>query len=309
MPTTELTATNNTAMVPVEVNARFRIDHGRATTLCPQWTQRKAQQWDHMGHADHALRRTMFTIWGNNSGGSVHLMFNLTVLDEVPDAFDYVPSTLQATNGTAIVGLTPTFTAVAPSSHGPSPSLPAGLQLDPSNGTVWGTPTELRLTPTTHTIWANTSGGSIQTTILVSVLDPELGSFSFQPSSRRVEVNASFSTWEPVLRGTAENLTWTITGDLPRGLSFDATTGSISGTPRSLLAVTEFIVRANNSAASRSARSIRGLRPCTDALGSDGPLSLTVNTTMDAYGFQFGEGCRDGMGRGPSAPCWIGWIR
>ena len=69
-----------------------------------------------------------------------------------------------------IVGLTPTFTGRGTIlTWAITPSLPAGLQLDPSNGTVWGTPTELRLTPTTHTIWANTSGGSIQTTILISV--------------------------------------------------------------------------------------------------------------------------------------------
>ena len=189
VPTTELTATNNTAMVPVEVNVTGSgsITAWAIDPVLPNGLQFGPSNGTIWGTPTMLFDRTMFTIWGNNSGGSVHLMFNLTVLDEVPDAFDYVPSTLQATNGTAIVGLTPTFTGRGTIlTWAITPSLPAGLQLDPSNGTVWGTPTELRLTPTTHTIWANTSGGSIQTTILVSVLDPELGSFSFQPSSRRV---------------------------------------------------------------------------------------------------------------------------
>ena len=48
-----------------------------------------------------ALARTTYTIWGNNTGGSVNVTFNLTVVHQIPDAIDLTDVDLRATNNTA----------------------------------------------------------------------------------------------------------------------------------------------------------------------------------------------------------------
>ena len=123
------------------------------------------------GTPTEILNRTEFTIWANNSGGSVNVTFNLTVEDQIPTDLTYADLNLSLTNNTAMVPSTPTLTGPGDiTGWAIAPSLPAGLEFGTSNGTVWGTPTEI-LNRTEFTIWANNSGGSVNVTFNLTVVD------------------------------------------------------------------------------------------------------------------------------------------
>ena len=124
---------------------------------------------------------TAYGIWANNSGGSVPVYLNITVVDEVP-TLSYSPEDLTLTKGQAssVLPLNATLTGSgAITSWAISSALPSGLTFETSNGTIWGTPTSL-MTLKTFTIWANNSGGSSSATVNITVND-ELPNISYSP--------------------------------------------------------------------------------------------------------------------------------
>jgi hypothetical protein len=196
---------------------------------------------------------TGYTVWANNSGGSVEIEFNITVVDQIPTDFSYSPENLTLSNNTASPDL-----PLAPQLTGPgeivaweiNATLPTGLMFGNNNGTIWGIPTVLQLTPMPYTIWANNTGGSISATINITILEvaPTL---DYDPDdynfTRSVMISDIIPTYTPL------NLidSWEISPDLPLGLSFN--NGVISGTPTVNSTKIEYTVWANNSGGSVSA--------------------------------------------------------
>ena len=115
---------------------------------------------------------TSYTIWANNTGGSIIAYLNITVEDQLPTSLNYIPNGQNATINTAITTMNPSLTGPGQiTSWEISPVLPQGVQFNSSTGVITGTPTEL-WTNTTYTIWANNTGGSINTTIWLAVTLP-----------------------------------------------------------------------------------------------------------------------------------------
>ena len=112
----------------------------------------------------------------------------------------------------------------------PSGSLPPGMSLDSSTGLLSGTPTK----PGTYSIpvtvadsIASTPGHTITTTFTVAVAGPTITTTTLPFS----EYGRPYSDTMDAVGGVAP-LTWSVpTNVLPPGLSFDPTTGVISGTP------------------------------------------------------------------------------
>ena len=196
---------------------------------------------------------TSYTIWANNSGGSISATINLTVIDEVPTDFVYSPHNLTLTNNTASPNL-----PLSPQLTGPgeiigweiSEELPQGLTFDNETGEISGIPTVLQLTPMPYTIWANNTGGSIYAIINITILEvaPTLeysqDDYNF---TRSVIISDIVPTYTPL------NLidSWEISPGVPLGLIFE--NGIISGTPTVNMTRTEFTVWANNTGGSASA--------------------------------------------------------
>ena len=84
------------------------------------------------------LTTTMFTVWANNTGGSVPHTINLTVLEPSGD-LSYVPQNLTLTRGVAMVALSPAYSGGAVEDWSIHPALPAGLNF--ASGVISGTPT------------------------------------------------------------------------------------------------------------------------------------------------------------------------
>ena len=196
---------------------------------------------------------TNYTVWANNTGGSVEIEFNITVVDQLPTDFSYSPENLTLTNNTS----SPTL-PLTPQLAGPgeivaweiNATLPTGLNFGNNNGTIWGIPTMLQLTPMPYTIWANNTGGSISTVINITIIEvaPTL---DYSPDNynftRGVLITDITPTYTPV--GLID--TWEFSPDLPLGLTFN--NGVISGTPTVNSTKFEYTVWANNSGGSSSA--------------------------------------------------------
>jgi hypothetical protein len=98
----------------------------------------------------------------SNPGGEVDLYFH-----DLP-IISYSPSSVIATIGTAITGLSPTNSGSTPSSYSISPALPTGLNFSTGTGVISGTPTA-SLPQTLYTITASNSAGSGTYSILLTV--------------------------------------------------------------------------------------------------------------------------------------------
>jgi hypothetical protein len=198
---------------------------------------------------------TPYTIWANNSGGSSVLTMTLEVVDQLP-TLSYAPATLDLVNNTAHADLPLEAILTGPgviTSWVLVGALPEGLTFGPSNGTVWGIPTEL-WPQTTYTVWANNSGGATSATILISVVD-QLPTLSYVPDVVVLTNNTAHADMplHAVLTGPGEVTSWVLEGELPEGLTFEASNGTLSGAATELWPETTYTVWANNSGGSSSA--------------------------------------------------------
>lgn len=146
---------------------------------------------------------------------------------------------------TSVVGALPMLYAV-------SPSLPTGLSLSTSTGSITGTATAVS-SSTVYTITASNAaigGGSTTAslTLAVSVRAP----VSLTLSSNKVTMASGLhSTITATVAGSP--CTFTVTPSLPTGLSLNAATGVISGTPSLAQSARNYTVTATNAAGSLTA--------------------------------------------------------
>ncbi|MGA2520345.1 MAG: fibronectin type III domain-containing protein [Acidimicrobiales bacterium] len=135
------------------------------------------------------------------------------VAGEVGAAYDVTP---------AVSGGTGPFTWSV--SNG---SLPAGLSIDASTGAITGTP--ITSATSSFDLVAEDTFGDVatQSESLAVVADPQIGSAALGDGELDVAYEAT-----PSVSGGTGPFTWSVSsGSLPGGLSIDASTGAITGTP------------------------------------------------------------------------------
>ncbi len=129
-----------------------------------------------------------------------------------------------------------------------SGSLPAGLSFSGATGTLSGTPTAT--TAGASLTFSVTDSGSpaqnVSTTLTLVVTAPKLAIAT--ASLPAAQVGVPYSTTLTTSGGT-KPYTWTVTGSLPAGLSLNASTGTLSGTPTAITAGASLTFKVTDSGA------------------------------------------------------------
>jgi hypothetical protein len=150
------------------------------------------------------------------------------------------------TVGQAITALNPTVTGTV-SSYLVNPALPAGLAVSATTGVISGTPTAITA-QAKYTVTASNSGGSTTADITIAVNDVMPSSVSYPSATVALATGVAITPLTPsTAAGGGAIVSWSISPDLPAGLSFKITDGSISGTPTAASAATTYTISAKNS--------------------------------------------------------------
>ena len=208
------------------------------------------------GTATQLWARTSYKVWANNSGGSVVAYFNLTVNDQVPSGITYSPENVTLTNNTASsdLPLVPSITGsgAITSWELNNTNLPTGISFGSANGTLYGTATQL-WTRTSYKVWANNSGGSVVAYFNLTVNDQVPTGISYTPENVTLTNNTASSDLPlvPSVTGSGAITSWTLNNtNLPTGISFGSSNGTLYGTATQLWTRTSYKVWANNSGGS-----------------------------------------------------------
>ena len=157
-----------------------------------------------------------------------------------------------------------------------TPALPSGLTFDATTRELSGTPGEI-MDETEYTLTAtDTDGDATTLTFTLAVAADRLPSFSdsTRVAAQRHEQGTVIAPLTlPTATGGDEALTYALTPALPSGLTFDAKTRVLSGTPQEALDATEYTLTA------------------TDADGDATTLTFTLAVIADRLP-AFGDGTR-----------------
>jgi hypothetical protein len=127
-----------------------------------------------------------------------------------------------------------------------SSALPAGLALNATSGQISGTPTAAS-TSTIYTITASNSSGSAKATLSITVIEIAPAGLTYS-SPARFAAGAPITPLLPSVSGWVAN--YSVFPALPTGLTLDAHTGRISGTPSVPTASSNYRITASNGAGS-----------------------------------------------------------
>jgi gliding motility-associated-like protein len=185
---------------------------------------------------------TTYTITATNSGGSTTTTFTLTVNDIAPSTLSYA-SPIVLERGIAILPIGPSTSGGTITSYTISPALPSGLTLNASTGVISGTPTVVS-PRTTYTITGSNVTGSLTATMDIIVNDAPPVNFTY-PTPPIYYLNTAITPLTPSNSGGTP-AGYSISPALPAGLSFNTSTGVISGTPTAITPSATYVVTASN---------------------------------------------------------------
>ena len=169
--------------------------------------------------------------------------------------------------GTAIEPLTlPAVTGgTPPLTYSLTPELPAGLTFDPATRTISGTPTAASpATVYTYTVTdgANASASQPLFSIEVASSSIELSDAYTYEVGRAIE-----SVTLPLVTGGTPPLTYSLTPELPAGLTFDEATRTISGTPTAVAPATVYTYTVTDGANASASQPLFSIEVAASSIG------------------------------------------
>ncbi|MHA8055590.1 putative Ig domain-containing protein [Aquirufa nivalisilvae] len=190
---------------------------------------------------------TDYTVTATNGTGSTTAVVRITVNVAAPSALSYTTPNVY-TVGSTITNLNPTVTGTV-TSYSISPGLPTGLSFNTTTGVISGTPT-VTSPATDYTVTATNGTGSTTAVVRITVNVAAPSALSYT-TPNVYTVGSTITNLNPTVTGTVTS--YSISPGLPTGLSFNTTTGVISGTPTVTSPATDYTVTATNGTGSTTA--------------------------------------------------------
>lgn len=196
----------------------------------------------------------IYTVRGANFEGSVTTRLQISVVAkaEPPSNLSYGNQDAEYALGQPIPPNHPSLSGGDVSGFAVQPVLPDGLVMDPVTGVISGTPSRVAARAS-FTVTASNSAGSTRTTLQIQVVDLRLppASLGYQYSRALYSVGNPISPNYPHSAGGAISA-FVVSPLLPAGLSIDAVSGVISGTPLGIQNATDYLVTGGNDVGSVS---------------------------------------------------------
>ncbi|RZD41122.1 MAG: hypothetical protein CXT70_05040 [Methanobacteriota archaeon] len=217
--------------LPLPIVGDMSIDNWQVTPQLPEGLILDSN--GRIGGTAVLLGTTNHSVIATNSGGSASAEIQITVVDEAPSLWYPALGNAALTLSKGIV----MQTLVATSSQGPiiacdsQPQLPSGLVLA-SNCNIEGTPTVL-LEQSNFLITGSNSGGITQHNLSLTIID--------QPLSNILYGSGTYTFAKQV------DSLWSIHPQLPTGISFNNSSGAITGIAQDVNPTTTYTIQANNT--------------------------------------------------------------
>ncbi len=210
----------------------------------------------------------------NATGQTATATLNLTVNDLAPAGLMYLNLNPVYVTGSAITTNTPSISGGGgATSYAVTPALPAGLSLNSSTGVITGTPTATQNPAVEHTVTATNTGGSTTTSLTITVHAPT-PTISYEDSALTFTRTQAVDAITPPVAHVASV---SVTPALPAGLSLDASTGVISGTPSVVSVATPYLVTVTNSTGQTATTTLN------ITVNDVAPVGLTYSNTSGTY--------------------------
>ena len=188
-----------------------------------------------------------FTVTATNSAGAATTTLHVSVVDVAPANLIYA-NQLICTAGVQCAVDAPDHQGGTILAFTITPALPAGLVLNIASGAVSGKPAAVAQTAN-YIVTAENSGGTTFAILAVTVNDAAPTNLVYSPATLVCTRTSPCNIAAPVYSGGVAQ-SFTVSPALPAGLSFDAATGAISGTPSFITAGANYVITASNSGGS-----------------------------------------------------------
>jgi hypothetical protein len=190
-----------------------------------------------------------YLVTATNSGGSTSATVVVSVVEVAPASVVYSPATLTCTRALACGLAAPTTSGGPVVTFSIAPALPQGLALDPASGAIAGTASVVA-PAAVFLVTAANSGGSATGALALEVNDVAPCALMYSPSVRICTLGLPCPALGPPTHSGGAVSSYAVTPPLPAGLTLDAATGRISGTPTVLTPSSTYAVTATNSGGS-----------------------------------------------------------
>ena len=192
-----------------------------------------------------------YLITATNSGGSITTSLSITVTDAPPSALTYTTSSAIYVRGMSITPNVPSSSGGAVLAYAITPSLPAGLVLDPASGIISGTPATTAA-PAAYTITATNTGGSTTAVVWITVNDAPPSGLTYASNPAAYTRGTAIAPNLPASTGGAI-ASYSVSPALPAGINLDPVSGVIAGTPTTVTARATYTITAANASGSAAA--------------------------------------------------------
>ncbi|KVN93447.1 hypothetical protein WJ69_09195 [Burkholderia ubonensis] len=191
----------------------------------------------------------VYTVTGSNNAGSTTARVQIEVKDAAisPTGLHYSQDQYTFTQDTPIADMWPEHQGSAITHYDVVPHLPDGLNIDQETGRIWGTPRQL-IDSFPFTVTGTDGSHEVNTVLRIEVKPKVLApkKLTYVQPIIVAAVGSAITTDKPQVRGGAVT-NYAVDPGLPEGLSFNQTTGEITGTPMHTQALKPYRITASNA--------------------------------------------------------------